>query len=67
MRLEKDKTFDLLMPISDAKGGDLDGAFIVMEVPFTKASNEAEALKIGVAIHDEAQRPIPSKNAMYQR
>jgi hypothetical protein len=37
-----------------------------MEVPYTKASNEAEALKIGVAVRDEVQRQIPSKNAMYQ-
>jgi hypothetical protein len=66
VRLEKDKVFDLLIPMTDAKGGDLDGGFVVMEVPYTKASNEEEALKIGVSIRDEIQAQIPSKAAMYQ-
>ena len=66
VRLDKDKTFDLLIPISDAKGHDLDGGFIVMEVPYSKASNEEEALKIGVGIRDQVQRLIPSKHALYQ-
>jgi hypothetical protein len=38
-----------------------------MEVPYSKASNEDEAIKIGVGIRDEVQRQIPSKNALYQR
>jgi hypothetical protein len=65
-RVDKDQIFDLLIPIADANGSDLGGGFVVMEVPYTKASNEAEALKIGVAVRDEVQRQIPSKNAMYQ-
>ncbi len=65
-RLDKDKTFDLLIPLTDAKGRDLDGGFVVMEVPFTKASNEEEAIKIGVAIRDDIQKQIPSKKALYQ-
>ena len=65
--VDKDQIFDLLIPITDANGGDLDGGFVVMEVPYAKASNEAEALKIGVGIRDEVQRQIPSKSAMYQR
>ena len=40
---------------------------IVMEVPFNKASSEAEALKIGVVIRDEVQAHIPSKAALYNR
>jgi hypothetical protein len=66
VRVDKDQIFDLLIPITDANGGDLDGGFVVMEVPYAKASNETEALKIGVAIRDEVQRQIPSKSAMYQ-
>ena len=66
VRLDKDKTFDLLIPLKDANGGDLDGGFVVMEVPYANASNEEEALKIGVAIRDEVQRLIPSKAAMYR-
>jgi len=66
VRLEKDKVFDLLIPITDSKGRDLDGGFVVMEVPCTKASNEEEALKIGVAIRDDVQRQIPSKKALYK-
>jgi hypothetical protein len=66
VRLDKNQTFDLLIPITDASGGNLDGGFIVMEVPYSKAGNEEEALKIGVGIRDEVQRQIPSKSAMYQ-
>jgi hypothetical protein len=66
VRLDKDQTFDLLIPLKDANGGDLDGGFVVMEVPYTKASSEEEALKIGATVHDEVQRLIPSKSAMYQ-
>jgi hypothetical protein len=65
-RLDKDKTFDLLIPLTDAKGRDLDGGFVVMEVPFSQASNEHEAIKIGVAIRDDLQKQIPSKKALYR-
>jgi hypothetical protein len=66
-RVDKEKIFDLMLPITDAHGGDLDGGFVVMEVPFSKATNEQEALKIGLAIRDDLQREIPSKAALYQR
>jgi hypothetical protein len=66
VRSDKHQIFDLLIPITDANGGDLDGGFIVMEVPYANASNEQQALKIGVAIRDEVQRQIPSKAALYQ-
>jgi hypothetical protein len=66
VRIDKDNVFDLLIPITDNKGGDLDGGFIVMEVPYAKAADETAALKIGVAIRDEVQSMIPSKAAMYQ-
>lgn len=65
-KLDKDKTFDLLIPLTDAKGRDIDGGFVVMEVPFSKASSEEEAIKIGVAIRDDIQKQIPSKKALYQ-
>jgi hypothetical protein len=65
--LNKSETFDLLIPITDASGGDLDQGFVVMEVPFSKAANEEEALKIGVRIRDEVQSQIPSRAAMYQQ
>lgn len=65
-RLNKDKTFDLLLPLTDAKGRDLNGGFVVMEVPFTKASNEEEAIAIGVAVRDDVQKQIPSKKALYK-
>ncbi|WP_252263513.1 hypothetical protein [Paracidobacterium acidisoli] len=66
VRVEKDQIFDLLIPMTDASGGDLGGGFVVMEVPFSKANNEQEALKIGVAIRDEIQARIPNKAALYQ-
>ena len=66
VRLDKDKTFDLLIPLTDANGGDLDGGFVVMEVPYENDNSEEDALKIGVAIRDQVQRLIPSKSALYQ-
>lgn len=65
-RVDDEKIFDLLIPMTDARGGSLDGGFVVMEVPFSKASTEAEALKIGVAVRDELQARIPSKASLYQ-
>jgi hypothetical protein len=65
--LDKSKTFDLLIPITDSGGGDLNGGFVVMEVPYSKAANEEEAFKIGVRIRDEPQHMIPSKAALYQQ
>jgi hypothetical protein len=67
VRIEKDSIYDLFLPITDASGGDLDGGFLVMEVPFAKVSSEADALKIGVVIRDELQSQITSKAALYQR
>lgn len=66
VRIEKDGIYDLLLPITDVHGGDLDGGFVVMEVPFDKAQSEAEALKIGAQIRDEIQAQIKSKDALYQ-
>jgi hypothetical protein len=67
VRLDKSRTFDLLIPISDDNGGDLDGGFVVMEVPYSKAASEDDALKIGVGIRDEVQSQIPSRTALYQQ
>lgn len=67
IRVEKDSIYDLLLPITDAHGGDLDGGFVVMEVPFSRAANEQEALKIGVVVRDELQARIENKAALYQR
>lgn len=67
VRIEKDSIYDLLLPITDAHGGDLDGGFVVMEVPFAKASSEQQALQIGVIIRDELQAQIDNKAALYQR
>ena len=67
LRIDKDKIFDLMLPITDVKGGDLNGGFVVMEVPFANAADEQQALKIGIAIRDELQREIDSKTALYKR
>ena len=66
-RLDKSQTFDLLIPITDKNGGDLDGGFVVMEVPYSKAATEEDAVKIGVEIRDEVQGQIPSRTALYQQ
>jgi len=65
-KIDKDKVFDLLIPMTDAKGRDLDGGFVVMEVPYSKAATAEEAIQIGVAIRDDMQRQIPSKKALYK-
>lgn len=65
-KLDKDNTFDLLIPLTDAKGRDISGGFVVMEVPFTKANTEEEAIKIGIAIRDDMQKQISSKKALYR-
>jgi hypothetical protein len=67
LRIDKEKIFDLMLPITDATGGDLNGGFVVMEVPFENAADEQQALKIGIAIRDEIQSEITSKAALYQR
>jgi hypothetical protein len=66
VRIEKDGIYDLLLPITDAHGGDLNGGFVVMEVPFANAQSEEEALRIGARIRDELQAKIPSRSALYQ-
>lgn len=66
VRLDKSRTFDLLIPITDSQGRDIDGGFVVMEVPYSKAANEGQALKIGIRIRDEVQRLISSRAALYQ-
>lgn len=67
VRVEKEQIFDLLLPMTDAHGSDLDGGFVVMEVPFSKAGSEQEALTIGIKVRDELQAQIPNKAALYQR
>jgi hypothetical protein len=66
VKVDKDSIYDLLLPITDRNGGDLNGGFVVMEVPFTKAHSEQEALQVGIAIRNELQSEIPSKSALYQ-
>jgi hypothetical protein len=67
LKIEKEKIYDLLLPITDAHGGDLRSGFVVMEAPFSKADNEQQALKIGIAIRDELQSEIASQAALYLR
>lgn len=65
-RIDTQEIFDLLLPITDAHGGDLSGGFVVMEVPFSKANNEGDALKIGIAVRNELQDEIPNREALYR-
>jgi hypothetical protein len=67
VRNDKGGYFGTFVPITDAKGRDIAGGFIAMEVPFSKASSEEEALKFAVGVRDEIQRQIPSKAAMYRK
>lgn len=64
--IDKDHIYDLFLPMTDAKGKSIGQGFIVMEVPYTKAHNPGEALKIGTLIRDEVQKQIPSEAFLYQ-
>ena len=66
VRMEKDGIYDLLLPIADREGQGIDGGFVVMEVPFDKASSEEAALRIGTAVRDEMQRQIANQTAFYR-
>jgi hypothetical protein len=66
LRDEKGTFFDLAIPIQDKAGHDIGGGLLVMEVPFADAPSEDEAMHIGLAIRDELQREIPSKDSLYR-
>lgn len=63
---QKGRFYDLALPITDRDGHDIGGGLLVLEVPFADASNQDEALKIGIAIRDELKAEISSKDALYQ-
>lgn len=65
-RIDKEGIYDLFLPVTDAQGRDIGQGFVVMEVPLGNAANSEEALRIGVAIRNEVQRQIPSRDALYQ-
>ncbi|SEF65076.1 hypothetical protein SAMN05421819_0702 [Bryocella elongata] len=66
LRDEKGKFFDLAIPVHDKAGRDIGGGLLVMEVPYADAASESEAMHIGLAIRDELQRQIPSKESLYR-
>jgi hypothetical protein len=66
-RIDKDRIFDLLIPVTDASGGSIGGGFLVMEVPFSVATDEQQALHIGISIRDEVQSKISSRAGLFER
>jgi hypothetical protein len=63
-KVDKDSIYDLLIPLSDKNGGAV--GFVVMEIPFTEAKDKEDALQKGVAIRDEIQKQISSKEQLFQ-
>jgi hypothetical protein len=63
-RVDKDNIYDLLIPLSDKNGRAV--GFVVMEIPFTEARDKEDALRKGVAMRDEMQKQISSKEQLFQ-
>jgi DNA-binding beta-propeller fold protein YncE len=61
---DKEKFFDLCLPISDAAGTPL--GFTVMEIPYAFAKDANEALAKASAVRDEMQKKIPSHDQLFE-
>jgi hypothetical protein len=66
VRQEKGSFWDMALPIADAKGGDIGGGLLILEIPFPYAQTEAEAMEKATAIRDEVQRQIPAADALFK-
>jgi hypothetical protein len=63
-KVDKDSIYDLLLPLSDTTGKQV--GFVVMEIPFTQSKDKDEALEKGLAVRDEMQKQIKSKEQLFQ-
>jgi hypothetical protein len=63
-KVDKDNIYDLLIPLSDKTGAAV--GFVVMEIPLTDAKDKDDALQKGVAIRNEMQKQISSKEQLFQ-
>jgi hypothetical protein len=66
VRQDKGSFWDMALPIADAKGGDIGGGLLILEIPFAYAQTQAEALQKATAIRDELQRQIPDTEALFK-
>lgn len=63
-RKEKGRFYDLCLPISDTEGTPI--GLTVMEIPFSKAKDSADALAKATAIRDEMQKKIANYGELFQ-
>lgn len=62
-RIDKGKFWDTFVPVRNQNGRVI--GFLIMEVPFTTASTEAEAIEEGIRIRDEVQRQVPTLETLF--
>lgn len=62
-RIDKDQFWDTFVPVHDRNGRVI--GFLIMEVPFSTASTEAEAVAEGIRIRDEVQRQVPTFDTLF--
>jgi DNA-binding beta-propeller fold protein YncE len=57
--------FNAKLPLKDASGNTI--GILVMEIPFTSASNETEAVQKAESIRQELAQQIPAYDSLFQR
>lgn len=65
VRREDGSFYNLKLPISDAAGHPL--VMLVMEIPYTAARDEADAIQQAEIIRNDVSRQIPSLTALFQQ
>lgn len=63
VRMEQGSFFDTFVPLHDLGGTTI--GFLVMEVPFSTASTEQEAIQKGMSIRDEIQQQAPALDVLF--
>ena len=56
--------FNLKLPLQDAAGRTI--GILVMEIPFTSAANEVEAVRKAEGIRHELAQQIPDRDSLFQ-
>lgn len=62
-RIDEGKFWDTFVPVHNRQGRAI--GFLIMEVPFSTASTEAEAIAEGIRIRDEVQRQVPTLETLF--
>ena len=62
-RVEQGKFWDTFVPIHDREGHVI--GFLIMEVPFSTASTEGEAIAVGTRIRNQVQQQVPTLGTLF--